>query len=181
MATGARVERRERYYDQQIREKIPQEKPRHKRWTWRLGFFLVGLAVLAWFLPAIVVNTPILGWIVRKASGSLKCSVSIQSASLGWLSPISVKGIAIRDEQNQAMFEVSALTSDKSLLSILRNYTQLGQFRVEKPVISLVLRSDGSNVEDLLANFKSETPQKKSSTNVAIDLAVVDGRSIRSI
>jgi hypothetical protein len=101
--------------------------------------------------------------------------VSIQSASLGWLSPISVKGIAIRDEQNQAMFEVSALTSDKSLLSILRNYTQLGQFRVEKPVISLVLRSDGSNVEDLLANFKSETPQKKSSTNVAIDLAVVDG------
>ena len=67
------------------------------------------------------------------------------------------------------------ISSDKSLLSILRNYTQLGQFRVEKPVISLVLREGGSNVEDLMANFKSETPEKKSSTNVAIDLAVVDG------
>jgi hypothetical protein len=47
MATGARMERRERYHDQQFREKIPQEQPRHKRWTWRLGFFLIGLAVLA--------------------------------------------------------------------------------------------------------------------------------------
>ena len=73
------------------------------------------------------------------------------------------------------MFEVEKISSDKSLLAILRNYTQLGQFRVEKPVISLVLREGGSNVEDLLANFKSETPEKKSSTKVAIDLAVVDG------
>jgi len=175
MATGARMERRERYQNQEIRENIQQEKPRHKRWTWRLGFLLIGLAVLAWFLPAIIVNTPVLGLIVRKASGSMKCSVSIKSASLGWLSPISISGVAIRDEHNQAMFEVEKISSDKSLLSILRNYTQLGQFRVEKPVISLVLRESGSNVEDLLANFKSETPEKKSSTNVAIDLAVVDG------
>ncbi len=175
MATGARVERRERYHNQEIREKIPQAKPRHKRWTWRLGMFLVGLAVLAWFLPAIVVNTPMLGWIVRKASGSMKCSISIQSASLGWLSPITINGVAIRDEQNQAVVEVEKISSDKSLLAILRNYTQLGQFRVEKPVVSLVLREGGSNVEDLLANFKSETPEKKSSTSVAIDLAVVDG------
>ena len=91
MATGARVERRERYHDQEIRERIPQEQPRHKRWTWRLGFFFIALAVLGWFLPAIIVNTPILGLIVRKASGSMKCSISIQSASLGWLSPISIK------------------------------------------------------------------------------------------
>ncbi|MGA2797045.1 MAG: DUF748 domain-containing protein, partial [Thermoguttaceae bacterium] len=175
MATGARMERRERYHNQEIREKIPQQQPRHRRWTWRLGMFLTGLAVLAWFLPAIIVNTPILGWIVGKASGSMKCSISIKSASLGWLSPISISGVAIRDQQNQALFEVEKISSDKSLLSILRNYTQLGQFRVEKPVISLVLREGGSNVEDLMANFKSDTPEKKSSANVAIDLAVVDG------
>jgi hypothetical protein len=169
------MERRERYQNQEIREKIPQEKPRHKRWTWRLGFFLIGLAVLGWFLPAIIVNTPVLGWIVGKASGSMKCSISIKSASLGWLSPISINGIAIRDQQNQALFEVEKISSDKSLFAILRNYTQLGEFRVEKPVISLVLRDGGSNVEDLMANFKSDTPEKKSSTNVAIELAVVDG------
>ncbi len=99
---------------------------------------LIALAVLGWFLPAIIVNTPILGFIVRKASGSMKCSISIKSASLGWLSPILISGVAIRDQQNQALFEVEKISSDKSLLSILRNYTQLGQFRVEKPVISLV-------------------------------------------
>ncbi len=126
MATGARMERRERYQNQEIREKIPQEKPRHKRWTLRLGLFLIGLAVLAWFLPAIIVNTPILGWIVRKAAGGMKCSISIKSASLGWLSPITINGVAIRDEHNQALFEVEKISSDKSLLSILRNYTQLG-------------------------------------------------------
>ncbi|MGD0654904.1 MAG: DUF748 domain-containing protein [Thermoguttaceae bacterium] len=175
MATGTRVERREPYQGREIREKIPQKTPRRRRWTWRLGLFLIVMAVLAWFLPAIVVNTPMLGWIVRKASGGLKCSISIQSVSLGWLSPITVKGVAIRDEQNHVMFEVEKISSDKSLLAILRNYTQLGCFRVEKPTVTLVLRDGGSNVEDLLANFKSETPEKKSSANVAIDLAVADG------
>jgi translocation and assembly module TamB len=175
MATGTRVERREPYQGREIREKIPQKTPRHRRWTWRLGLFLIVMAVLAWFLPAIVVNTPMLGWIVRKASGGLKCSISIQSVSLGWLSPITVKGIAIRDEQNHVMFEVEKISSDKSLLAILRNYTQLGQFRVEKPAVTLVLREGGSNVEDLLANFKSETPENKSPANVAIDLAIADG------
>ena len=174
MATGARTERRQYYQNQEHPAQTPPARWK-RRWGLRLGLFLVGLAVLAWFLPAIIVNTPILGWIVRKASGSLKCSISVQSASLGWLSPISVKGIEIRDGQNQAMLEVATIASDKSLLAILRNYSQLGQFRLEKPVISIVLRSDGSNVEDLLANFKSETPEKKSPTNVAVDLAIVDG------
>ena len=106
MATGARVERPQRHQNQQFRERIPQQKPRHKRWIWRLGFLLIALATLAWFLPAIIVNTPVLGWVVRKASGSLKCAVSVQSASLGWLSPISISGVAVRDEQNQALVEV---------------------------------------------------------------------------
>jgi len=175
MATGAKIERRERHHDQEIRDKYPQAAPWKRRWGLRLGLFLIGLAVLAWFLPAIIVNTPLLGWIVRKASGGLKCTISVQSASLGWLQPITVNGVAIHDEQNQAMIEASAISSDKSLLAILRNYTQLGQFRIEKPVISLVLRENGSNVEDMLANFKSEPSEKKSSTSVALDLAVVDG------
>ena len=166
MATGARVERPQRHQNQQFRERIPRhEKPRHKRWIWRLGFFLIALATLAWFLPAIIVNTPVLGWVVRKASGSLKCAISVQSASLGWLSPISISGIAVRDEQNQALVEVERITSDKTLFAILSNYTQLGEFRLERPTVSLVLREGGSNVEDLLANFKSnsDTPETKSS------------------
>ncbi len=35
MATGARMERRERYQNQQFRENIPQEQPRHKHWIRR--------------------------------------------------------------------------------------------------------------------------------------------------
>ena len=175
MATGARMERPQRHQNQQFRERMPQEKPRRRRWIWRLGILLVALAGLAWFLPAIIVNTPVLGLILRKASGSLKCSISVQSASLGWLSPISISGVAVRDGQNESLLEVEKITSDKSLLAILCNYTQLGEFRVEKPTVSLVLREGGSNVEDMLGNFKSDTPETHSSTSVAVDLAVTDG------
>ena len=48
-------------------------------------------------------------------------------------------------------------------------------FAWKSPSFRSSCASDGSNVEDMLANFKSETAEKKSSTNVAVDLAVVDG------
>jgi translocation and assembly module TamB len=175
MATGARMERPQRHQNRQFRERMPEAKPRHRRWAWRLGFFLLALAVLAWFLPAIVVNTPVLSLILRKAGSSSKCSISVQSASLGWFSPISINGIAVRDEQNQSLIEVEKITSDKSLFAILCNYRQLGEFRVERPTVSLVLREGGSNVEDLLGNFQSDSSETKSSASVAIDLAVTDG------
>ena len=127
------MERRERYQNQQFREKIPQGQPRQKHWIQRLGFLLIALAVLGWFLPAIIVNTPILGFIVRKASGGMKCSIWIKSASLGWLSPISISGVAIRDQQNQALFEVEKISSDKSLLAILRKYRNWGDSAWKSP------------------------------------------------
>ncbi len=174
MATSARSQRRQQYQNPEFPHEYPPET-RKRRWPLRVGLFIAALAVLGWFLPAIVANTPIMGWMVRKASSSLKCSISVQSASLGWLSPITLRGVEMRDQENQAMLEAAEISSDKSLLAILRDYTHLGQFRLEKPTISIVLREGGSNVEDLLANFKSETPEKKSSVNVAIDLTVADG------
>jgi translocation and assembly module TamB len=175
MATGTRMEKQERHYDQGVRERIPQGKPPRRRWPKRLGFLLIVLAIAAWFLPAIIANTPMFGWIVRKAASGLKCSISIQSVSLGWLKPITVNGLAIRDEQNNVVFEAEKISGDKSLLAILRNYTQLGRFRVEKPVVSLVLHEKGSNVEDLMANFQTQPSEKKSSGGVAIGLSVADG------
>jgi translocation and assembly module TamB len=174
MATSARRERRQRYQNEDYPYQYPPQ-PRKRRWLLRFGFLLAVLAILGWFLPAIVANTPILGWIAQRASSSLKLSISVQSASLGWLSPIALRGVAVRDRDNQAVVEAAEIASDKSLLAIVRDYTHLGQFRLEKPVISIVLREGGSNVEDMLAGFKSDTPENKSSASAAVDLVVVDG------
>jgi translocation and assembly module TamB len=173
MATAARMERHEHHHDRKHHQQFQPERGR--RWPWILGFFLVGFVVLVWMLPVIITSTPLMDWIVQKAAGNYKGSISMRSVSLGWFSPIVVNGLEIRDEQNKPMVEAVAISSEKSLLDILCNYTQLGQFRVEKPTLSLVLRSDGSNLEDLAASFPSQSTEKKSSTKFAVDLAVADG------
>ncbi len=174
MATDARMASKQRYQDQQFHGESPRPEPKRRHWFLRLGFLLFLLAALFWFTPVIICKTPLLGWIVQKASGNLKGTISIRSASLGWLSPIAIGGIEVRDEENNALLSAAAISSDKTLLQLLRNYTDLGRFRIERPTISLVLRKDGSNVEDLLANFQSKTEEKRP-TKMSLELAVVDG------
>ncbi|HEY4759360.1 MAG TPA: hypothetical protein VIH42_02140, partial [Thermoguttaceae bacterium] len=175
MATDTRTARNQSYYDQEFPGEFKHTRPKRGRWLWRLCVFLILLGALVWFLPVIITKTPLLGWIIQKATGNLNGAVSIQSASLGWLSPISVSGIQVSDQQNKPVLSASAISSDKPLLQILCDYTRLGRFRIEKPAISLVLRSDGSNLEDMLASFQTGASEKKSSTNIAIDLEIVDG------
>jgi hypothetical protein len=184
MATDARVEkyaRRGRYQaHEHSQEHRPASRPPEKkrgRLFRRLGFFLIFLAVLVWFLPSIVIHTPLLGFIIHKATGEWKGTVSIQSASVGWLSPISISGIEVRDEQNQPMLTAASVTGDKSLLAIACNYSQLGRFRVDKPLVSIVMRERGSNVEDLMDKLPPSPPEsgQKPSAGVAVDLEISDG------
>ncbi|MGW8258424.1 MAG: hypothetical protein ACWGMZ_13140, partial [Thermoguttaceae bacterium] len=66
-----------------------QPRQKKSRWMLRLCILFLFLGAFVWLLPLVVCKTPILGWAVQKAAGNLKGSLTIQSASLGWLSPIS--------------------------------------------------------------------------------------------
>lgn len=134
---------------------------------------LAMLAVVLWFLPSIAAKTSLLQWGVNKAAADLNGSVTVRSASLGWFSPVLAEGIEVKDSDGHPVLDVPTAVGDRSLISILCNYTKLGRFRLQGPQLSLVLRDDGSNVEDVLTKYL--TSDEESSTSIGLALEVIDG------
>jgi translocation and assembly module TamB len=155
----------------------PKARKRHVL-RWRLLTMLATLAVLAWFLPVIVAKTPLLAWGVKLATTDLQGSVRIGSASLGWLSPVEVRDIEVKDKTGKPVLEVASVVGDQRLGAILLNYSRLGKFTLLGAKLSVAMRDDGTNVEDLLANYikpKEKKPKEKaSSSNIGVAVEIID-------
>jgi len=146
------------------RNKDQQESPRTRRrllrrWLIGLPLLAVLVVVLVWSVPVIVANTGLRQSIVSAALSDFEGSVTIGSASLGWLSPLLAHDIEARDGRGRPLGHVKSLRSEKSLLGLLSDTSHPGVFRVEEPKLQLVLRPDGSNWEDALAKLLSGPSQ----------------------
>ncbi len=141
----------------------------------RLMIVSAVLLVIVWLLPGIVVHTPLLNWILGKATANLNGSVTVGSASLGWFSPIAVENVEIKDAKGKSILALPAACGDRPLAAILCNYSNLGQFTLDHPKLSIVLREDGSNVEDLLAKYLAAPPSSsQSSTKIGLAIKIND-------
>lgn len=151
--------------------------PKKGRRSSRLLLLLAVLAVLVWLLPIIAVHTPLALWTLKLATTDLNGSVSVESVSLGWFSPVAVMGVDVKDAHGKPVLTLTAASSDRTLASLLWNYSNLGRFRLVNPRLSLVLRDDGSNVEDLLAKYLAPSKETKETSSAKLSLAIeiVDG------
>ncbi len=180
MASRTVVSRRERIRQiheeeqHQAEEPMPPEpapRPRRRR-RWLL-LATLGLLVMVWLLPGVVAHTPLLGWVVGRATADLDGELSVGRASLGWFSPIEAERIEIRDPQGQPVLTADKVAGNKPLIALLLDPTLLGKFRVESPELTVELRDDGSNVEDLLAEYLKPSDEPSSTASLAVE--VVDG------
>jgi len=153
-------------------KKAASRRRRRPRWRWPLAAVVV-LLTLAWLLPAIVAHSPMLNWIVGSLASDLKGKVTARSASLGWFSSLRLSDIDIRDEQGQPLLEIPHVQGDRSLVAILWDSSNLGRLRLHKPTLHVVLREDGSNVEDALASYLA--PSDEPWEAIGVGLEIVDG------
>ena len=151
---------------------VPKRRRRSLR-RWLVGTLVV-LVVLLWLVPTIVANSPILSWIVTSAAADLRGTVTARSASLGWSSAPRLRGIEIRDDQGDSVLEIDEIRSDRSLLALLWDYSDLGRIRLERPTLHVVLRKDGSNLEDVLASYLASTEELPDT--VSLGVQIVDGK-----
>ena len=156
--------------------KSPDAKraPKKQHHRWRLLTMLATLAVVAWCLPIAIAKTPLLPWVIKLATADLNGSVTVKSASLGWLSPIEVEGIEVKDKAGKHVLSVASVTGDRWLGAILLNYTNLGEFTLTGTKASVVMRDDGTNVEDVLAKYLAPK-DKPSTTKIAVAVKIIDG------
>src|SRR5688572_1198079 len=122
----------------------PQEEPndeltsvRVKRGFLRsLRFWGVTLAILAlvlWLSPIVVARTPLLNQILASLLADLPGSLTAQTASLGWFSPVALYDVQLRDEQDELLARAESVEGTVALWSLLLNPHQPGRFRIVRP------------------------------------------------
>jgi len=170
MATVANVRRR-RGVMRSDDQPAPQKS---RRWVRRV-VLLSALVALVWAAPIVVAKGPwrnaLLGW----ALADLRGTTTVGSCSLGWFSTVQASDVEIRGEDGELILSAPSLTSDKTLLSLLLNLNDLGGFRCEQPKLNVIVRDDGSNVEDALATWLAPNDKPPTATP-ALNLTIHDGQ-----
>lgn len=173
MATIDLRNQEERGQEQSAQKQVSPLRAR-RRWPWFLLGALITLLLLVWFAPAIVMCTPLRDRLVTWAAADLNATATIGSGSLGWLSPVILRDVQVTDAAGQPMVVVPQATSGKTLLALLADPSNPGLFHIEQPKLQLVLREDGSNLEDALAAFWKRPKQEPKRIGLQVD--VVDGQ-----
>ena len=150
----------------------PPRPPRRRRRRWWILGSTLGLLAFLWLIPPIVAHSPLLNWIVDTSASDLDGTLTVRSASLGWFSPIGLSGVEVRDARDQSVLEIPQIQGDKSLAAILCDFSKPGNFQLQEPKLKLVVRQDGSNLEDILANYLVAGDEP---ANVQVALEVVGG------
>jgi translocation and assembly module TamB len=140
--------RMEAEFKMNITAPVATPAPR-KRWPRRL-LWCVGAIALVWFAPAIIANSPWRDYAINLALGKFNGRVVTSSASLGWFSQIKVSGLRIDDTTGKPLLQVAEIQISETLFSLLRDQSNLGEIRLDKPSAHLVLSENSSNLEDAL-------------------------------
>lgn len=147
----------------------PRSPSRLRRWLKRLLPLLTLLALGVWFAPAVVAKTGLRDRVAREALAELHGSVEVGSASLGWLAPVELRDVTIKDEAGRALATVPKITSQKSLLELIRNRAEPGEFTLESPTLAIVCEKGTTNLETAFAEYLKETkPEAPARTPVAV-------------
>ena len=138
-------------------EPSPAAPARPRRYMRRLMLGGLMLLALSWFAPWIVSATGVWKSLLATAAPELAGKIDAQSLSLSWLSPIVAHRITIQDQHGQKLAEVESVRTQRSLLELILYRDDVGQVLLSKPHLSLVLRRDGSNLEDFLTVLAKKT------------------------
>ncbi len=139
--------------------------------------------LVVWILPTLLGYTGLVSWIANRSASELNGRIVVQSASLGWFSPVRAYGVKIVDPEGREVVEMPEVYGNRALVGLLWNAANVGRFRVVGPKVSLVLRDDGSNLEDLLANYLAKRERKKIDVAVEVadgSLSIEDSRTRRT-
>ena len=121
-----------------------------------MALLLVGsLAAGAWFAPEIVSQTSLRQSIANWATQGLPLRVELGPTSLSWAKPVSFRDLRVLDSDGKSLLAVKELRSEKTLWQLATQQSALGTFTLIEPSGNVVLRADGSNVEDVVTALMS--------------------------
>lgn len=150
----------------------PVAKTRRRRWL----KILVGLFVLVLLLiaaaPTIVAKTGLRNRLARQAARDLNGTLEIGSASLGWFSPVELRDVTLTDSQGRVVARIPKVSSSRTLLGLLRDRSDLGEFTLERPAIEVVCTKQTTNLEEVLRKYiDADSPKSPTRPGVIVRVA----------
>ncbi len=145
---------------------------RAARWVSVSVCLLFLLLLVGGFAPAILSSRFCWPQVLAYLTADFDGRVASRGVSLGWFSPVVVQEISVEDRHGQKLVQVETVRTELSLLSLLLNSQELGVIHLDKPALTVVLRNDGSNLEDALASLLAKP---SSSGMVSGSIEVTDG------
>jgi hypothetical protein len=115
----------------------PTPKRRRRRILRVLGLLAVLLAVLIAAAPGIVARTRLRDRAINAVVASPTLTATTESASFGWFSPPSARGLHLKSANGRLDIHAEAVTADRSPLRLWSSAPDLGTIRVEKPHVTL--------------------------------------------
>ncbi len=112
---------------------------RGRSWLFRFVVFLLLVAGLVWFAPAIVAHTPAWNWCLSQLNAQLPVQVSTGTPQLGWLSPILLPAVQVTDAKGEILAQVETVQTDKTLLTLALNQSDLGTITLVRPRVHVEL------------------------------------------
>ncbi len=158
-------------------ETLATRPPRRGRWLSRLFTLAVVTLVGLYLLPLIISATPLINNVVQSALSDVRGQVTLGHVSLGWFSPVKITNLTLLDANGKPVARAESAASEKTLLQLALQPTAPGKFRIERPQVEIVVRNEGSNLEDVLAAYlKPATTAHQDGVDVSIE--VVEGTVI---
>jgi len=158
---------------------VDEQPVRKPRWRRRALAVLATVVVLVGLAPWIVAHTPLCNVVANALLADGQGHIDVDSASLGWFSPIELTNVDWHDREGERMLLVPKLTVSRSLGQMALDPAELGTVRIEQPELSVRLRTDGSNVEDVLAPWLEPTETESDaggSTRANVAVQVIDAK-----
>ncbi len=123
--------------------------PRRRWGRWWLGGCTL-LALLLVFAPQLVGWSPLRHELPRLRMPGFKGQIRVGSASLSWWGPTILRDLELDAPDGKPFYKATrVIEAPGAFGSVFRRDDPI-ELQIERPVITLVLRPDGSNVEDAL-------------------------------
>ena len=103
---------------------------------------LLVVLILLLLAPLIVAKTSLRDRLINAILASPSVRASSHSASFGWFSPLSIRGLQLHSTNKHIDIRVDYITAERSPWKLLTSLPNLGTIRVTKPHVRLELPLD---------------------------------------
>ena len=145
----------------------------------RRGFFrlwmLAGLLLASVALgPSVASRVPqVRDRVVEALAPAVDGTLTVTAATADWWSPLSLRGIELRDREAKVIVAVPEIASEAPLWRLAIAMGSSMRFKCSKPQVSIAVRDRGSDLEDVLAPMLKQESEGGNAAPIALE--VIDG------